>query len=265
MSYLNLYSSASDANERLRIRTVNHPFPNDMHYIYHFTSIQQFKIMWSLICSLTLPFLAAYYSVFPTHEQLTRSKLLQIMTGLSHKLYWAATFTVDITIHLIECGLIIALFYCVDRVGVFVDFGETILALFILILLYGVCSILMSYIFSHFAHEVSTGYVLLVIFNLIFGLILSLCDYIIFFMSEFATISKRTYEDIKWVFRLSPLYSMTQGIVHLYVTGSKSHVCDNLNKEILRMTCKSNHTESIVFGCCKGRLLVCHRPPLIWL
>ena len=254
LSFLNLYSSADDSAEpkRLRISTTNHPFPNQMHYMYHFTSIQQFKIMWSLICSLTLPFLAAYYSVFPTHEHLTRSKLLQIMTGLPHKLYWTGTFLVDIIIHLFECGLIIALFYCIDRVGVFIDFNETMLALFILILLYGVCSILIGYIYSHLAPEVSTGYVLLVIFNLIFGLILSLCDYIIFYMSEFATISKSTYEDIKWVFRAFPLYSMTQGIVHLYVTGSKSHVCDNLHKDILSITCNSNHTESIIFGCCKG-------------
>lgn len=143
------------------------------------------------------------------------------MTGLSCGLYWVTNFIGDILIHLVECVLIIVLFYSIDTVGVFRDFNETMIALFLLTFLYGICSIFMAYIYSHFASEVSTGYVYYVIFNLVFGLILSLCDYIIFYLTEFAIIYKTSFEDIKWVFRIFPLYSMTQGIVNLYVAGSK--------------------------------------------
>lgn len=88
------------------------------------------------------------------------------MTGLSHRLYWFSNFVVDLIIHLVQCGLIIGIFYLVDKVGVFIHFNETMLGLFSLILLYGVCSILMAYIYSHLAPEVSTGYVIYVVFNL---------------------------------------------------------------------------------------------------
>lgn len=89
LRHLNLYSTYSKTEKiPLKIHTTNHPFPNQLHYMYHFTAIQQFKIMWSLLVSLSLPFLGAYYSVFCIQEQLTRSKLLQIMAGVSHRLYW---------------------------------------------------------------------------------------------------------------------------------------------------------------------------------
>lgn len=71
--YLNLYSSPSldkNQSDALHIHTTNHPFPNQLHYMYHFKSIELRipQTMWSLICSLSLPFLAAYYSVIPIQE-----------------------------------------------------------------------------------------------------------------------------------------------------------------------------------------------------
>lgn len=60
---------------------------------------------------------------------------------------------------------------------------------------------------------------------------------------------------------------MTHGLVNLYVLGSKVHVCDNLNEDILMMTCTTNNQNSIIFGCCKeicGDKCYSYKSPFSW-
>ena len=131
-----------------RVKLTNEPFPNQFSFVTKFIIISSLKIMWSLLTSLSLPFLAASYSLFPIHEYITKSKLLQKMSGASGLLYWTSTFIYDMITHILVCCLILLLFIWQDKNTIFTAYPESMTGLFVLLFLFGLVSMNISYIFS---------------------------------------------------------------------------------------------------------------------
>lgn len=76
-------------------------------------------IRWALTCIVFLPiafpFLGASYVLFPVKERVTKSKLLQLMTGLSPTTYWTVNFLFDLLTHSLAAALLFGLMGAVDN------------------------------------------------------------------------------------------------------------------------------------------------------
>ena len=76
-------------------------------------------ISWIITCliflPLAFPFLAASYILYPIKEQVSKSKLIQLMTGLSPVLFWTANFLFDLFNHLLATGILFLVIYLFDN------------------------------------------------------------------------------------------------------------------------------------------------------
>lgn len=83
-------------------------------------------ISWLIIClfliPIAFPFLAASYSLYPIHERITKSKLIQLMTGLPISVFWLSNFIFDLITHLISISILILTMYYFDTYQIF--FGQ---------------------------------------------------------------------------------------------------------------------------------------------
>ena len=247
------YVNDKKTNEYQKTKLFNEPFPNQFSFVIKFVVINGLKVMWSLLVSLSLPFLAASYAMFPIHEYITKSKLLQKMSGVNGYLYWFSTFIYDILTHTIVCALILIIFYWQDKNNIFIDFNQSMGALFLLLFLFGLASMQISYAFSRLFGSIGTGFLIIVVFNLIFGVILAVIDFLFFFLVKTDFINQFTYDIITWVFRMFPIYSMSRGISNIYMTGSSGHMCDHLSATYLKNNCPRM---PILLNCCLGKILL---------
>lgn len=241
------YVNDKQTTDYQNVKLINEPFPNQFGFLTKLLIINGLKVMWSLLCSLSLPFLAASYAMFPVHEYITKSKLLQKMSGANSYLYWFSTFLYDLATHSIVCGLILLVFKWQDTNKIFTAFGESMSALFVLLFLFGLASMQVSYTFSRLFGSIGTGFLIIVVFNLIFGCILAVVDFLLIFLVSTNFITKAAYDVVRWIFRMCPIFAMATGISNIYMLGSKGHICDNLSKAYLESNCLRM---PIIRGCC---------------
>lgn len=259
------YINQKNTSDYQRIKVTNKAFSNPFMFQTKRVIVFSLKIMWSLLVSLSLPSLAASYSLFPIHEYITKSKLLQKMSGASGYLYWATTFLYDMITHLIVSGLILLMFYLQDKNEIFTSYGSSMAALFLLFVLFGLASTNLSYLFSRLFSSTSTGFLVIVIINLIFGVTLAVIDFLLNFLLSIYMISKSLYDLIQWTFRMFPIYAMSKSISNLYLSGSNGHMCDDLSATYLKNNCPRM---AIIRGCCKN---ICkddecleYKNPFVW-
>ncbi|CAG2116534.1 unnamed protein product, partial [Medioppia subpectinata] len=69
----------------------------------------------SIFIPFSVSFIAAFYVLFPTHERVSKAKLLQLMTGLSIRLYWLSNFIFDYTVYLMYFSTMFIVFFIWDR------------------------------------------------------------------------------------------------------------------------------------------------------
>ena len=244
------YVNEKRTDEYQKIKLINEPFPNQFAFASKFLIINGLKVMWTLLVSLSLPFLAASYAMFPIHEYITKSKLLQKMAGSSGYLYWFSTFIYDIFTHSIVCALILAVFYWGDKNRIFIAFPQSTGGLFALLFVFGLASMQISYSLSRLFNSIGTGFLIIVVLNLLFGVILAVIDFLLVFLVNTKFITNDAYNVVVWLFRLFPIFSMTRGISNLYMTGSTGHMCDHLSQNYLKTNCDRM---PILKGCCPGR------------
>ena len=202
-----------------------------------------------IMVPLTVPFLGASYVLFPVHERVSNSKLLQLMNGISTVTFWTASFIFDLITHLVATAFIFIIFAIFDFNKVFLGTDNTRTGLFFMVFLFGFASIPLAYLTSLKMKKPSTGYALLVIIYLISGLVLVMT---VGFLIQGGTLKGDSAKIVRGIARLLPVYSMSSGIGKLYKVGSFKAVCDKMNPLLLNYKC--NHlqdTSDELYGCCK--------------
>lgn len=90
------------------------------------SGLQILMISWIIIClflmPIAFPFLAASYSLYPIHERITKSKLIQLMTGLPISVFWLSNYIFDLITHSIAIIVLIITIYLFDTHQIF--FGQ---------------------------------------------------------------------------------------------------------------------------------------------
>ena len=237
--------SVSDYRE---VKLINQPFPNPVALVHSYRIIKDMKIMWSLMISMSLPFMAASFSLLPIQEFVSKAKLLQKMTS-SGWLYWLTTFICDLIGYFPCVVCILLVFYIQDQNNLFIEFGQSIQMLLIVFLLFGLASMQISYAFSRAFSSVSSGFLALVIFNLVFGVVLVMFDFFFDYLDNEMAANIRDILDT--IFSFFPIYAISRSIGILYICGSKAHMCDHLYSFGISRYCNTTYRSIyMVESCC---------------
>ena len=215
----------------------NQPLAANDEFITFKTSMEVMDILWCIILPITVPFLAASYIMFPVHERTSKAKLIQLMTGLHPNLLHFVNFMLDFILHVIATVIIIAVFVVMDTQEFFTRNAADMGSMVLLLLLFGISSIIMAYIFSNMFSKQASGFTFLVTIYLITGLVFSITALVLKLLSFTNNDVKNVYETVLWIFRFFPLFSMQIGFRNIYRNGGERSICTRLDPKLLEKIC----------------------------
>lgn len=183
---------------------------------------------WMFMIPITVPSLAASYCLFPIHERSSKSKLLQLMTGLHPFLLHTVNFVFDFILHILAIVVILLVFLVMDSEKIWTRNISDFFSLFLLLVIFGFSAIAYAYVASNFIAKPSSGFTLLMMIYLITGLIFSITIQILQLLQRAQIVATTLVESLTWIFSISPIFSMTRGFQRLYGNGIQHKVCDEV-------------------------------------
>ena len=240
-------------SSEISVSVTNHP----LSYSESTLNIAAVIFGWAITClmliPITVPFIGASYVLFPINERTSKAKLLQLMTGLSSILFWTSNFFFDLLNHSLVVLIIYILFAIFDFNQIFFAQSNTAIGLFLMLFLFGFASIPLAYCFSLWLKKPSTGFAVLVILYLLFGIIavsaMGTLDLMINIL-HFDFISSVTFNRVLGIFRMIPVFSMSFGVQKLYRMGSFTQICKENEKKNMTIICTHISKKDFLFGCC---------------
>ena len=160
-----------------------------------------------LFILLTLCYIPAAFVAFIVRERTSKSKHLQMVSSVPPHVYWIATYLWDMFLYSLLATFLLFSFliYGNDASSVFVSTAEETLALYLLLLFYGMSSIPLAYIYSFaFSHH-STAQIFVMTVNFITGFVTVLTYYILINIPATKAIG---YSLVKY-FRFFPAYNVS--------------------------------------------------------
>lgn len=138
------------------------------------------SLLTAIFILVPLCYIPAAFVAFLVKERVSKSKHLQIVSGVSPYLYWLATYVWDMTLFaILTLFIIIAMFMFGTNVAqVFIGSVESTLALFCLLLVYGASSIPLCYLYSFWFVNFSTAQIAIMVINFMTGFVTVLAYYI---------------------------------------------------------------------------------------
>eukprot|EP01038_Epipyxis_sp_PR26KG_P012006 gene12006-16074_t len=206
----------------------NHPLPITLK-----TSLE-IKLILSILTALFLivpfGFVPAAFVSFIVRERVSKSKHLQMVSGVSPQLYWTVTYIWDMLLYIILTLLILAsLAGFGSSAAAFVGDVRTTGCFFLLLLLYGSSSIPLSYLYSFAFENHSTAQISVMAINFVTGFVMVLAYFIMANVPSAVAASKIAVH----FFRIFPTYNLGEGIINIVVAqlvnvylGSKSDYFD---------------------------------------
>ncbi|CAN7995326.1 unnamed protein product [Ixodes hexagonus] len=217
---------------------------------------QASRILCAVFVPTALAFLSSSFVLFPTHERVTKAKLLQLMAGVPGVLFWGTTFIWDFLIFAICSTAIMVPLFAINPNGIFLSSAEVAGATYFLLLLYGWAAIPFSYLFSYVKKTPSAGYALLTTVNVITGVMLSIVISVVSFLGKLKVfgIDEDALAKSMWVLRLVPGFSVTWGFANIHEIGGDPHKCAQITPDQLRAYCPMASFLSIEVCCqeCPG-------------
>ncbi|CAG2161807.1 unnamed protein product [Oppiella nova] len=242
-----------DVRDNISITVRNHPLSYSENTVSFTAVIFGWAVTCLMLTPITVPFIGASYVLFPINERISKAKLLQLMTGLSAPLFWFSNLAFDLLNHSLVVIIIYIIFAIFDFNHIFFAQSNTAIGLFLMLFLFGFASIPLAYCFSLLLNKPSTGFAVLVILYLLFGVMsisaMGVLDLIVNVM-KMNIISSVKFNTILSFFRLIPVFSMSFGIQKLYRIGSFAQICKEYESKNMTLLCSFIDRKSILYGCC---------------
>ncbi|GFR23039.1 ATP-binding cassette sub-family A member 17 [Trichonephila clavata] len=235
------------------ITLINEPFPQLLQFFPDISISDVSRKTSIFLMPLALSFLSASFVLLPIHERSSKSKLLQLMTGLPAVIYWIAMFFWDYLVWVVASIFLIIPFAVFAHYAFFGIHLNAIGTTLLLLLLYGWSSIPFSYLITFFFKKGSTGFSAVVVFCTVFGVVAGT-----FFKSTEFSISstpEHAIHEVKWFFRIFPVFCFSEGISNLFEMAYSNAFCDSLSQEDLEFNCNSHTMDESnrLFQCCKNK------------
>ena len=238
------------------IRVSIHAMPAEEDVMGPYIQVEIMKLMWAILVPLTVPFLAASYILFPIHERMSKSKQLQLMTGLHPGLFHLVNFLFDLLTHLLAIAVIFIVFAIFDTDKIFMARNDERMGLFLLLFFFGMTSIIWAYVFTPLFKTRSGGYAAMVFGYLLAGFIMCITMAVLDLLSMLKIIDVKYATNWGWAFRvLSPIFNMSWGIRKIFDVSAKPSACEKLSKQLLEARCYSDDSETVasVYQCCPSK------------
>ena len=164
----------------------------------------------SLIFSLGFAFIPAGIISFTVKEREVNVKHQHMISGVSLGAYWFSNFAWDMLKHMIPaivCPLLILAF----GVEILTDPQESYTAVWLLMILYGLCVIPFTYCTSFFFKNYSTAQILTILLHFVTGSIFPTAILIMYFFDE----TRDAAKGLTWVLRVFPNFCFGMGILNL--------------------------------------------------
>ena len=189
----------------------NHPLP----------VTKQFSIIVKIILSVVaglfilvpLCYLPAAFVTFLVKERVSKSKHLQLVSGVSPSVYWVSTLIWDYTLYcILVLSIMITLFgYGQSASSTYVNNFSSVFAVFLLLMMYGLAVIPLSYIYSFLFDNYSTAQISITVIHFITGFIFVIAYYITVNIPEVKYIG----DSLTYFFWWFPPYNVGQGLLNI--------------------------------------------------
>ncbi|KAG9509130.1 ATP-binding cassette sub-family A member 3 [Fragariocoptes setiger] len=192
----------------------------------------------------SLAFITSYFVIFPTHERVTKSKHLQLMTGVSARTFWLSHFLFDLAIYAAYTTMVLGIYFVWDRIIndrkiYFANFEHSV-ALFALVSLFIFAALPLAYIFSFLAKKPTSAFSSFCVLTILTGTatltLISL--YELKYEANASATMQTLFSIFLWTSRLIPSVSLLIGLQKLFALNTTRSICINISTEVLDLLCK---------------------------
>ncbi|RNF12533.1 ABC1 transporter [Trypanosoma rangeli] len=179
-------------------------------------------VLMSILIMIPFSFIPSTFVSFVVKERECKARHLQNVSGMRFSIYWLSNYIFDLCCYLITMILVIIVMLMFQRDEYISDttFGPT----FILLLMYGLSCIAMSYAVSFLFKEHSSAQNVVLMVNFITGFFLVLLGIILIMLPD----TQKAGEGLKWLFRIFPSYCIGEGIVNLASLPGQQGMSDTI-------------------------------------
>ncbi|KAL9700793.1 hypothetical protein quinque_004234 [Culex quinquefasciatus] len=168
-----------------------------------------------------MAFVGALYIMFYIRERTTRAKLLQMVSGVNVALFWAVSFVWDYLVFLVVCGFYLGTVAAIQQDGW--STAEQLVKVFLVLVLFGFAVIPTTYLFSYLFDVPATGFVKMILFNVLSGTVFFTAVTLL----KFEGIDlKDVANALEWVFMFFPNFVLSHSLNNLNRVASTEALCD---------------------------------------
>ena len=174
-----------------------------------------------------MAFVSALFILFYIKERTTRAKLLQFVSGVNVTLFWTISYLWDYMIFVLSALCYLATLAIIQQDGwsTFDQLGRVLLVL----LLYAFSSLPVTYLFAYLFHVPATGFVKMMLLNVLSGTIFFTAVSLL----RFEGIDLDDVADVlEWIFLFFPSFSLTQSMNALNMVGGREALCQRACEQI---------------------------------
>ncbi|XP_071439608.1 phospholipid-transporting ATPase ABCA1-like isoform X2 [Hetaerina americana] len=236
VSYMSAISNvvlrASLANENpshYGIKVINHPMNfTDVQMSQELFKQSGISLLHAISVIFALSFVPASFVVFLIEEKSSKSKHLQMVSGVNRTIYWIASYAWDSMNYLVSATLCIFIFMAFDEQAYVSE--KNIKGLILLLVLYGWASIPLMYPASFIFSVPSSAFVALGCANLFIGIVTTVATFVleIFDDEELQYIASI----IREVFLVFPHFCLGQGLMKMATNHMAQQSLHSLGLEI---------------------------------
>ncbi|XP_055968962.1 phospholipid-transporting ATPase ABCA7 [Sorex fumeus] len=218
-----------DSTRRARsITTVNHPLNLTKTQMSEAALVaSSVDVLVSICVVFAMSFVPASFTLVLIEERTTGAKHLQFMGGLPPTLYWFSNFLWDMCNYLVSACIVVVIFLAFQRKAYVAP--PNLLALVLLLLLYGWSITPLMYPASFFFTEPSTAYVALTCINLFIGINGSMATFVLELLSEENL--QNVNRILKRVFLIFPHFCLGRGLIDMVRNQAMADVFEYLGED----------------------------------
>lgn len=189
----------------------NHPLPITPEQTLFIQLI--LSLLASIFILVPLCYIPASFVAFLVKERISKSKHLQLVSGVSPYLYWVAAYMWDLSLFIFLSLFIIACLYMFgqDVARVFIGNAQQTLGVLCLLLVYGASSIPLAYLYSFAFSNFSTAQIAIMVINFMTGFVLVLAYYVMISVPYTQDAAKKLVH----IFRFFPAYNVGEGLINI--------------------------------------------------
>jgi ATP-binding cassette subfamily A (ABC1) protein 3 len=208
----------SEARDRARYDLFNHPLPLTRQGELRVQAILSlFAAVFVLVPFCYLP---ASFVIFVVRERASKAKHQQLVSGANPTVYWLSTFAWDVCNYMVIVFAVMLVFLAYGNAE-FVGTSEMVGATFLLLVMYGLSVLPLSYCLSFAFDNSTSAQIAIASFHFLTGFVLKMADFVLGQVEDTRAVNAqlRTY-----LYRFFPPFNLGEGLVAMSTVGFEATI-----------------------------------------